>query len=446
MQKLFPSLTLVSPFLLLAACGDVNLGVEKADGSDAAAGTTAAGTGGIMGVGGSGAGSGGLLATGGSREGTGGRTLVTGGISGTGGSEVGIGGISGTGGRGSGTGGISGTGGTGSGAVPGSGGVTSGTCTASACATDAGQSGSDVATSEDSSAGQVCTYNGRTYPESTSWMAPDGCNECSCVGGYAGCTLLPCDAGGHPTYSCEYSGKSYPTGVTFPSTDGCNICECGFFWYRDWLDGLIGPILASCTFRDCSGSPVGDAGPASDGGIDACVYNGKTYPADTYFPSANGCDECHCRTDGQITCTFQHIGCRGDAGIPDRRADVQIAPDAPLDSAVAPGCDVAAARAAMAASGLVVTGSAETHNETLPFPISGPNWGLKSTACQDGGYDITGLAGQTVCLVKQTIVQACAQAPYLAWAVMSAGSVQCLYKTDDTTPGVYAVNGGYVCP
>jgi hypothetical protein len=130
----------------------------------------------------------------------------------------------------------------------------------------------------------------------------------------------------------------------------------------------------------------------------------------------------------------------------DAGSDGQVTLDASADEAVAPGCDVGVARAAMAARGLVVTGSAETHNETLPSPISGPNWGLKSIACKDGGYDITLLAGQTVCLVKQTIVQACAKAPYLAWAVMSAGSVQCLYKTDDTTPGVYAVNAGYVCP
>ena len=198
----------------------------------------------------------------------------------------------------------------------------------------------------------------------------------------------------------------------------------------------------SCTSKDCSSSPVGDAGP----GIDACVYNGKAYPLDVYFPSEDGCDECHCRTDGQVTCTFQHIGCRSDAGMPDGSVDVQVGPDAPLDSTVAPGCDVVAARAAMTARGLVVTGSAETLNDTLPSVIDGPNWGLKSTACQNGGYDISGLAGQTVCLVKQPIAQACAQSPYLAWALMSGGAVKCVYKSDDTNPGIYAVDDGYACP
>ncbi len=61
---------------------------------------------------------------------------------------------------------------------------------------------------------------------------------------------------------------------------------------------------------------------------------------------------------------------------------MRIAPDAPLDSTAAAGCDVAAARAAMTTRGLVVTGSAEALNDTLPSPIRGPNWGLRATACQ----------------------------------------------------------------
>ena len=129
----------------------------------------------------------------------------------------------------------------------------------------------------------------------------------------------------------------------------------------------------------------------------------------------------------------------------DAGTDSQRALDAPVDSATASGCDVAAAQAAMAALGLVAAGSATTLNDTLPSPISGPNWGLKSTACQDGGYDISGLAGQTVCLVKQPIAQACAQAPDFAWAVMTAGQLKCVYESAESNPGIYAV-GGYVCP
>jgi hypothetical protein len=431
MQKLFSKSALFSLSLLLAACGDVNLGAEKTDGGDAAAG--AAGSGGILGTGGTALGSGGL-------SGTGGQTVGSGGMVGTGGTAVGSGGILGTGG-------ISGTGGKGSGGVLGSG----GTCS-NKCANDASESDS-----QDSSTPQTCTYNGRIYPDSTSWMAPDGCNECTCLAGHAGCTLVACADGGYRNYTCGYDGKSYVSGATFPSTDGCNICECGFYWYRD---NPPGAIFVSCTSRDCSTPPL-DAGSTSDGGTGACVYNGKTYPADTYFPSADGCDECHCRTDGQITCTFQHIGCRRDAGTTDGTfvtPDVAVLASGrdagttdgafvtPDVAVLAPGCDIAAAQAEMTARGLVLAGFPETLNLTLPSPISGPDWGLKSIACQDGGYDISSLAGQTVCLVKQPIVPACDRAPYLAWTVMSEGTVKCVYRSNDSTPGIFAVDGGYACP
>ncbi len=269
---------------VLLACGDGSPGGGRTDGGDAAAGTTAAGTGGIQSTGGNGPGSGGLSGTGGKTLGAGGRTLGTGGDWGTGGTAMGSGGVSGAGG------------------------VSSGTCSTAACTIDAGRSSNDASDAEDSPAAQACTYNGRTYPEGTEWFAADGCNECTCQGGHAGCSLVPCDAdaGGRPSYSCG----SYSYGVTFPSADGCNICECGFYWYRVPVGSATSSVLVSCTLYDCSGSPVGDAGFAGDGGIDACVYDGKTYPVDSYFLSADGCDQCHCRTDGQITCTFQHGSCR----------------------------------------------------------------------------------------------------------------------------------------
>lgn len=157
----------------------------------------------------------------------------------------------------------------------------------------------------DASGGQACTYEGRTYPNRVSWMAADGCNECSCLDGNVGCSGLVCDAGMPGDYSCLYEGQSYPPGVTFPASDGCNICECTWRWYHDVTPG---PWEAACTLDGCGGSggkvPVGDAGAA------ACTYGGKTYPTDVYFPSVDGCDECHCRTDGLVTCTFLHTGCK----------------------------------------------------------------------------------------------------------------------------------------
>jgi hypothetical protein len=154
---------------------------------------------------------------------------------------------------------------------------------------------------------QSCAYSGKSYPDRTSWMAADGCNECTCLGGHANCSLLSCDAGMQGEAACTYEGTSYLLGVTFPSTDGCNICECSWVWYRDVTPG---PLEVACTASDCSSIPDGNALPGGNVSAGACVYGGKTYPADVYFQSADGCDECHCRTDGLITCTFRHIGCR----------------------------------------------------------------------------------------------------------------------------------------
>ncbi len=68
--------------------------------------------------------------------------------------------------------------------------------------------------------------------------------------------------------------------------------------------------------RDCSASTVLDALSAIDAGVDSCAYDGKLYPLDTYFRSADGCDDCHCRGDGQIACTLSHRVCnrKHDAG------------------------------------------------------------------------------------------------------------------------------------
>jgi len=158
----------------------------------------------------------------------------------------------------------------------------------------------------DGSAGQTCTYNGNTYPYATTWPSTDGCHECYCQGSKGVCdTGPPCDGGVLSGPSCNYDGKSYPSGATFRSTDGCNSCEC--LWR--WTPGV------ACTMKDCSVSPVVDALPPIDATADACVFNGTTYPLDAHFQAADGCNYCHCRVDGQITCTLRQ-DCLRDANVP----------------------------------------------------------------------------------------------------------------------------------
>jgi hypothetical protein len=142
------------------------------------------------------------------------------------------------------------------------------------------------------------------------------------------------------------------------------------------------------------------------------------------------------------------IDCTGDCPPLDAGRDVAVlSPDVRLVGAIAPGCDLSAAAKAIADLGLIATTSAETLNATLPSPLSGPDWGLKAIICRDGGYDISALAGQTVCLVKQPIVHPCEQSPCLAWVVMSGGDVKCVYESDDSVPGLYPPGDyTYLCP
>jgi hypothetical protein len=238
---------------------------------------------------------------------------ATGGAGGTGGAMTGGSGENATGGAGGGgapdapaagdTPGLTGGAGGGASGPAGAGGSSTGVVTSTG-----GIDGGQV----DGSAGQTCTYNGKTYPYSATWPSTDGCHECWCMEGSptAVCDAgPPCDGGVLSGPPCTYDGKSYPTGATFPATDGCNSCEC--LWR--WSPGV------ACTLKDCSGSPVVDALPPVDATAAACVYNGNTYPLDAHFETADGCNYCHCRADGQVTCRQD---CPRDAAVPGGGVDV----------------------------------------------------------------------------------------------------------------------------
>ena len=155
----------------------------------------------------------------------------------------------------------------------------------------------------DESGGPTCRYNGKTFPYGVTWPSTDGCHECWCNGSPdAVCDAgPPCDAGAG-VQACTYDGTSYLPGDIFPSADGCNTCECLWRWAYS---------AVACTLNSCSGSPVVDALPASTATPDSCVYNGATFPLDVYFTAADRCRACHCRVDGQVTCSLQ---CLTDAG------------------------------------------------------------------------------------------------------------------------------------
>ena len=135
----------------------------------------------------------------------------------------------------------------------------------------------------------------------------------------------------------------------------------------------------------------------------------------------------------QVDCT-----CNQDAGT----SDAPVA-DAQGGTAIAPGCDLDVAWKAIAAAGLTSMGFPQTLNDTLPATLAtDTNWGLKATVCQEGGYDITPLAGKPICLLEQDITQRCQGNPASVSVLMNNGAVACIYKTVrkgfGATPGVYS--------
>jgi hypothetical protein len=107
---------------------------------------------------------------------------------------------------------------------------------------------------------------------------------------------------------------------------------------------------------------------------------------------------------------------------------------------VATGCDKAVALRAIAALGLTATSTAQTLSQTLPAVLAtDPDWGLKAAACQQGGYDITALAGSSVCLLSEEITQSCQGYPAEVWVIMNDGVTAWVYKT--LGPGALIVPG-----
>ncbi len=177
-----------------------------------------------------------------------------------------------------------------------------------------------------------------------------------------------------------------------------------------------------------------DGGALLDSGSrgDALTCQGPSPAARTCRNSEADCipSNCVCTSNGTWACTQDCISypwC-SDGG-------------APL------GCDVTKAAEAVAAAGLTTVGEAQTSNEDLPANLSsGPNWGVKDIECEEGGYDLSSVAGKTVCLVSFDSTELCQDLPARVWVVMSDGVVRCIYKSAFATPGVYSVHDSSCSP
>lgn len=188
-------------------------------------------------------------------------------------------------------------------------------------------------------------------------------------------------------------------------------------------------LLQDCSFKSCSPSSF-------EGSISFAVHAGQPrfLVVDGYSGDAGSYTL-------QVDCT-----CNQDGGAVDAPAT-----DTAADSGNVTGCDSTAAAKAMSAFGIVTTGNAQMLSVTLPAALAtDATWGLKSTVCQQAGYDISGLAGKTVCVLGQDTNQLCQSIPSTAWVVMDDGAVACVYKTVrrgfDTALGVYAANDPICMP
>ena len=118
--------------------------------------------------------------------------------------------------------------------------------------------------------------------------------------------------------------------------------------------------------------------------------------------------------------------------------------DAQGDAGIAPGCDLDVASKAMASLGLISSGVPQTSDVTLPAGLMGGGWDVKASMCQQGGYDITPLAGKTACLLLQDITQTCDGNPSRVGILMDNGAVSCVFKAARSDfgapPGVYPAN------
>ncbi|CAI9730160.1 kielin chordin [Octopus vulgaris] len=150
-----------------------------------------------------------------------------------------------------------------------------------------------------------CSYHGQIYAFGQIFTAVDKCNNCSCKSkGKVECTEKKCLPSTTPEtttqikenfFLCRYHGNVYIIGQTFTAEDKCNTCSCK------------SNRTITCTERKCtSGKSQGLLSDITTQKIDIlieCNYSGKTYKFGQTFIAVDKCNQCTCKTKGNVTCT-----------------------------------------------------------------------------------------------------------------------------------------------
>lgn len=94
------------------------------------------------------------------------------------------------------------------------------------------------------------------------------------------------------------------------------------------------------------------------------------------------------------------------------------------------------------------TGQAKETSLTLPSSLNEPNWALKKTACEQGGYNLSAYAGKFVILTTYSITQKYGSEPLNVSVMSAANKIICVFKSvkEDSSmaPGIFSVKDSRV--
>jgi len=94
--------------------------------------------------------------------------------------------------------------------------------------------------------------------------------------------------------------------------------------------------------------------------------------------------------------------------------------------------------------GIGTTGGFHVQQIPVPAELTGPNWGIKDTTCDQSGWDLGRCAGSTATFTSLAATATNAQGdPLTVWVAALGDTVCCVYGSDDASaPGIYPMS----CP
>ncbi len=90
-----------------------------------------------------------------------------------------------------------------------------------------------------------------------------------------------------------------------------------------------------------------------------------------------------------------------------------------------------------------IAGGPQRMEMVLPASFSGPDWGLKKSACEDGGYDLSPYVGKSVLFTSYPIDEKYNNESLDVWIISSGDKIACVYKAvgkdSNVAPGIFPV-------